>query len=65
MEKNIIVFLLTGCLIVGRFLIKYVDGCGSNLSVSKSISEILLIYETASCSINDPYASLALVKLFL
>ena len=64
-EENVVVLLLAGCLIVGRLLIEYVDGSCRNLAFSQSVSKILLVYESASCSIDDPDASLALIELLL
>ena len=64
-EKNVIVLLLAGCLVVRRLLVENVDCSCSNLAFSQSVSEILLIYETASCSVNDPDTSLALIELLL
>ena len=64
-EKNVIVLLLAGCLVVRRLLIEHVDCSCSNLAFSQSVSKILLIYEAASGSVNDPDASLALIELLL
>ena len=64
-KENVVEVLLAGCLVVRRLLIENIDSCCSNLALCECISKILLVYETASCSVNDPDASLALVELLL
>lgn len=64
-EKYVVILLLTGCLIVRRLFVEYVDGSCSDLTFSQSVSEILFVYETASCCVNDPDTSLALIELLL